>query len=109
MVGGASHAFLWQNGKLTDLSTLGGKQSQAVAINDTGDIIGWSDTKATNRFGDQINHAFAWQKGRLTDLGTLAGGQSEPVALNDHGQIVGSGTTESGETHAVLWTLRPGS
>ena len=39
------HAFLWHNGKLTDLGTLGGR-SEAVAISDRGQIIGWSETKS---------------------------------------------------------------
>jgi probable HAF family extracellular repeat protein len=37
------HAFVWENGKLTDLGTLGGS-SEAVAINARGWIIGWSET-----------------------------------------------------------------
>lgn len=36
------HGFLWSRGKLTDLGTLGGRSSDAVAINDRGQIIGWS-------------------------------------------------------------------
>jgi probable HAF family extracellular repeat protein len=39
------HAFVWENGKLTDLGTLGGS-SEAVAINERGQIIGWSETKS---------------------------------------------------------------
>lgn len=40
------HAFLWQNGKMTDLGTLPGmKTSGAVAINERGQIVGWSKTK----------------------------------------------------------------
>jgi uncharacterized membrane protein len=40
---------------MTDLGTLpGGKESEAVAINNRGQIIGWSDTRS----GEQ--HAVLW-------------------------------------------------
>ena len=35
------HPFLWQNGKLTDLGTLGGNQAAAGAVNEAGDVVGW--------------------------------------------------------------------
>ena len=37
------HAFLWQNGKMTDLGTLGG-HDRRVALNERGQVIGHSDT-----------------------------------------------------------------
>ena len=52
----------------TDLGTLGGADSSAVAVNDSGEVVGWSDTPA----GDQ--HAFSWTaSGGMVDLGTLPG------------------------------------
>lgn len=52
---GKFHAFVWENGRMTDLGTLpGGKESQALAINNQGQIIGWSETKT----GSQ--HAVLW-------------------------------------------------
>jgi probable HAF family extracellular repeat protein len=49
-----------------DLGTLGGNQSQAAAINPTGQVVGNSLT-ATGQ-----THAFLWDNGKMTDLGTLA-------------------------------------
>ena len=48
---------------MTDLGTLGGKESEAVAINDRGQVVGWSQTKAKDKYGEPIAHAFLWQTG----------------------------------------------
>ena len=38
------HAFSWQKGKMTDLGTLGGYNSNVLAMNDHNQIVGWSAT-----------------------------------------------------------------
>jgi probable HAF family extracellular repeat protein len=77
-------AFIWQNGKMTALGTLGGKSSAAVAINDRGQVAGWSETKTG------VGHAFLWQLGKMRDLGTLSGKKwSSAVAINARGQVIG--------------------
>ena len=53
---------------LTDLGTLGGTYSQAVAINEAGQVIGNSSYLADDA---DLQHAFVWQGGVMTDLGTL--------------------------------------
>ncbi|MEU7906143.1 hypothetical protein [Actinoplanes sp. NPDC049118] len=78
------HAYLWRRGTMTDLGVLpGGSHSYAAAINDRGDVVGYSETAGGP-------HAFRWREGVLTDLG------GDPVTdysvahgVNNTGQIVG--------------------
>lgn len=85
------HAFLWDNGAVTDLGTLGGDQANGRAINDHGHVVGISSTPAGNP------HGFFWNNGSMTDIGVLASSQSAAYDINDLDQIVGwSGV-------AIMW------
>jgi probable HAF family extracellular repeat protein len=83
---GRSRAFLWQNGVMTDLGSLREQgSSDAVDINDRGQVVGWSD-----------GYPFLWQNGVMTDLnGLIPAGSGWLLqgahAINRHGQIVGWG------------------
>lgn len=88
------HAVLWQNGTITDLTP--GYPGQALAINQKGQIVGYSELT-----GDR--HAALWYKGISKDLGTLGGYSSIARDINDHGQVVGQSVTEGNEWHAFLW------
>jgi probable HAF family extracellular repeat protein len=89
---------------ITDLGTLGGRESWAYDISDRGQIVGGSDTKT-----EYVSHGFLWENGKMRDLGVLKGMErSSPLDINERGQIVGmSGTVVStgvgGEGHAFLW------
>ena len=91
---------------ITDLGTLGGCCSQAVAINERGQIIGEADTRAKDEEGDPISHAFLWQNGKLRDLGTLGAGPSQASAINDRGQIVGWSDTRPRTRMAIRSVTR---
>jgi probable HAF family extracellular repeat protein len=90
--------FLWANGHMTDLGTLGGNLGQPFAMNDLGVTVGYSDIA-----GDQDYHPFLWNGTRLIDLGTLGGSDGEANAVNDLSEIVGDADTASGADHAFLW------
>jgi probable HAF family extracellular repeat protein len=83
--------------EVVDLGTLGGAMSEAYAINDRGQVAGWSLTEA----GD--SHAFLWREGVMIDLGTLGGKNSSAAALNSRGDVVGESDTKTGAPHAFLW------
>ena len=91
------HAFLYANGKMTDLGTLpGGAFSLAYAVNEAGEVAGIADTPA------HVTHAVVWRKGRIADLGTLAGGrQSLAYALNGRGEVAGAAEA-GGDYHAAF-------
>jgi len=98
-----NHAFLYDNGQLTDLGTLGGSTSRADAINGVGDVVGEADTNVET-------HAFLYSGGPMLDINSLtitgASGYkfSEAFGINDAGQIVGLCFTPSQTTHAFLLT-----
>ena len=79
---------------MIDLGTLGGTQSIAFAVNNSGEVVGRSTTA-----GDAVTHAFSWTAtGGMVSLPDLADGGSAK-AVNDNHQVVG----ESG--HATMWVL----
>jgi probable HAF family extracellular repeat protein len=84
---------------MTDLGTLGGCCSDAVAINPAGQIVGSIVTAALER------HAL-WTDGVITDLGTLGGDFSQVGGINPVGEVVGASVTGAGQFHATLWTRK---
>lgn len=74
-------AFLYRNGKMTDIGTLGGSHAEAYAINNAGQVVGAAGTSTG------ASHAFIYQNGKMTDLGI----EAIPNAIANNGVIVGQG------------------
>jgi probable HAF family extracellular repeat protein len=108
--------FVWQDGRISALPTLGGHNGFAAGSNRAGQIVGWAENGKldTSCTGTQVRQfrAVVWAAGThlprelvpLPDDSTSAA-----VAINDRGETVGisgeCGTAVGGVSakHAVLW------
>jgi probable HAF family extracellular repeat protein len=94
----ATHGFVYRNGILVDLGTLGGIDSYASAINSAGQIVGIADNTAGE------GEAFIYSNGRMQSVGgpltssvvsyrikatttKTTTTTFDPFAINDHGWI----------------------
>src|SRR5690349_23392295 len=82
----------------TDLGTLGGELSEALAIASNGDIAGWSYN------ADEDPRGFFYSNGVMTELPTLGGSESQVLALNSLGLLVGSAISSDENRYATTWT-----
>jgi probable HAF family extracellular repeat protein len=96
-----SHAVRWTNGSLVNLGTLGGPQSAAYAIANTGRVVGSSLLA-----GNGGPHAFLSDGGGPIDLGTLGGARSQAADVSPGGQYVaGLAQRSDGIMHAVRYAI----
>jgi probable HAF family extracellular repeat protein len=108
--------FVWQDGRLSALPTLGGHNGFAAGANRIGQIVGWAENGKPDASctGSQVRQfrAVVWAAGthRPRELAPLPGDStSAAVAINDRGQAVGisgaCGTAVGGVSarHAVEW------
>jgi probable HAF family extracellular repeat protein len=82
---------------------LGGWESYAKAINDAGQVVGYSWLTKGGR------HAFLFSNGKLLDLNSLISPEShlellDAWAINNRGQILGVGINDQGVGSLVLLT-----
>lgn len=91
------HAFLRCCGDImVDLGTFGGQFSEAIGINDLGDVVGNASTAELMH-----NHAFLYAGGVMIDLGTLPGdGYAYANDINNGRQVVGN---SFGSGRAFFW------
>lgn len=86
--------------KVTVLPSLGGIRTRPEAINDRGQVVGFSEIVGGN------SHLFLWDRENgMQDLGPKNGGD---VDINNAGQIAGTMTDPNGNRQAFVWDLKDG-
>ena len=109
--------FLWQDGVMTRLPTLGGENGFANQINIRGEVAGIAETSVTDPTAGCPVHQFApvvWENGRIHELPAYPGDTDGVAAsINDKGEVAGASGTctpfnpNSGlylnEAHALVW------
>lgn len=99
-VGAVTQQFTVRN-----LGTLGGAFSGANAINELGQVAGFSQLPSGE------THAMLWRPGQgMRSLGTLGGANSRARGINDRGEVVGHSDVRPGSevNRAFLWTEAAG-
>ncbi len=100
---GSQHtALLWQDGVMVDPQLPLGPLSEALDVNERGQVVGWMG-------GSQDSHAFIWDNGIVTDLGVIPGGfTAKALAISNTGLVVGTGRIPAegstvGTSRAFVW------
>jgi probable HAF family extracellular repeat protein len=113
--------FVWENGVMRELPTLGGHHGFATGVNNRGEIVGWAETPVHDPTCVDAQvlqfRAVKWEpkngsnaKIKTRELAPFPGDStSAATAVNDRGQVVGiSGDCDQAvgrfsALHAVLW------
>lgn len=98
-------AVAWKDGRIINLGTLGGYESEALAVNNNGQVVGFATNAIPDPFPFSFNfvtetlgtqtRAFLWEDGTMKDLGTLGGPDAAAFLVNDRGQVAGNSYTNS--------------
>jgi probable HAF family extracellular repeat protein len=108
--------FVWQNGEMRPLATLGGNNGFATGANNQGQVVGWAENTVHDPTCNPPQvlqfRAVQWdtRNDDMRELPPLPGDTvSAATAINDRGQVVGiSGICDNAvgrfsAAHAVLW------
>jgi len=92
------YAFLYSDGVKTKLGSIGGTASGALAINNSGQVVGQALTY------EGRDHAFLYSDGVMIDLGTFGGNYSTAWDINSSGQVVGLAKAADSSDCAFLYS-----
>ena len=107
--GTQTRTFLWENGAMQDIGTLGGPDAVPGASCDNqrnSFIPGASFTSfvPNDDTGIPTLHPFLWTKGQMVDLGSLGGTLGTGQCANNRGDVIGASSLPGNLTsHAFLW------
>ncbi len=98
--------FLWRDGHMSALPTVGGNNGQASAINNRGEAVGFAETADADPTcpAAPAEVPVLWDKGQAHPL-PLVGTDPDGFAngVNDRGEAVGYSGNCFFATHAVVW------
>ena len=96
---GQKRAFLWHEGTLIDLGSLGGQgKSSAIGVNDQGQAVGWTNIDAAQGLHGCV---FDYMDGSITLIDD-PNSNTMTASINDAGNIVGRGV-EGDAWVPMLW------
>jgi len=104
--GTQARSFVWQNGVMRDIGTLGGPDAVMTTQNTHGQITGqsWTNSTPNPATGIPTLDPFLWASGHMRDLGTLGGTIGFANWLNNRGEVVGLSDLAADQTaHPFLW------
>jgi probable HAF family extracellular repeat protein len=95
-------AFVYQDGAMQHIGTLGGVFSKAFAINDSSDIVGRS-VKSVADGG--FERGFIYSQGMMNDIGILPGFiNSVALDISNGGQVAGYSFNSPSDSRAMLYS-----
>jgi probable HAF family extracellular repeat protein len=93
-----THAVIWRDGRTFALPALNGYTNcQVFCGNARDEFAGVS----SGLWGQHA--ATVWNQGKATRLDTPGGDESSAYSINRYGCVGGSITTDTGDSHAVIW------
>jgi len=102
--------FLWRDGHMSGLPTLGGNNGQASAINNRGEVVGFAEDGAVDSTcpagttNNRIALPALWERGNAEALPLVSNDQDGfAYGINDQGEAVGYSGNCTSATHAVVW------
>ncbi len=91
--------FMWVNGQMVSLGTIGGAPAQASGINNSDEVVG-----SAGGGGSVGTQAWRWKDGTMTALQPFPGATSgSATGINSTGQIVGNSNVQGGHARGWIW------
>lgn len=102
------HSFLWENGTMRAITTVGNEWNYAYDINQAGVIVGFGRNNFNYSYADT---GYIWVNDQnVITIGNFGGnGTSFAKAINNLNQVVGCASSSDGGQKAFLWKNTSGA